>query len=120
MLGDAELKALTSVGGMGALAAAVRCIIDNNRTLSFFLTTFVLCIFASILAGYIVQDMAISEGFKSAIIGSASLLARELITALIKIGEVIRDNSARMAQFFINKRFDQNEVKPTPPIDAKK
>lgn len=104
MFSHEEMKAMTSVGGMGALAAAVRCIIDNQRSVAVFATTFVLCVFAALISGYIVKDMDISQGWKDAIVGASALTARELITATIRVAETIRDNSAALAKAVISRK----------------
>lgn len=104
MLTDEDFKALTSLGGMGALAAAVRCIIDNQRTFMFFCTTFILCVFVSLISGYIVKDMAMSEGWKNAVVGGSALTARELIVAAIRSAEMVRDNVPGVIKSIITRK----------------
>lgn len=110
MFNDEEIKAMVSIGGMSALAAAVRCIIDNTKTLTFLVTTFVLCVFAGQIVWYIVRDMNISSGYKNAISLAACLCAREVIGGIIKASEVLRDNAVRWAQTAISKKFPQTDT----------
>ncbi len=100
-----DWKAVASLGGIAALAAACRTIMsEDERTLVGFLSRFVLGVFAGMMVGFALEGSGLSDGVQYAIVSGSALAAKETLTAVIKVAETVRDQSATVTKNIIKKK----------------
>lgn len=110
MMDPEDVKAAATLGGMSALAATCRIILsqdEKDRTFAGWASLFVMAIFSGMIAWYAMRGLSWDENLKVAICLVSALSARELLLAVIKVGETIRDQAGGVAKALIDRKINK-------------
>jgi len=114
-MSEFDMKAAADLGGVSALAATCRLILfSDNRTFAGWAGFFVIGIFAGQMVGWAIESQGYSDGWNRAIVCATALSAKEVLMAVIKTAEMLRDNAAALAARLVRARV--NKTTGEPPV----